>query len=66
MGHIIAVPEDGELCKCGRTGCLVTIASATGIVRIAKEKEKVDSLLRNNETELNISSKDIFEAASLG
>jgi glucokinase len=37
LGH---VPLDGEsaLCGCGMRGCLETIASATGIARIAREK----------------------------
>jgi len=36
LGHVIAVRE-GRLCGCGRNGCLETYASATGIVRTAKE-----------------------------
>jgi hypothetical protein len=28
----------GAPCNCGKSGCIETIASATGIVRIAKEK----------------------------
>ncbi|RKN85240.1 ROK family protein [Paenibacillus ginsengarvi] len=37
LGH---VPLDGEsaLCGCGMRGCLETIASATGIARIARER----------------------------
>lgn len=39
LGH---VPLDGEsaLCGCGMRGCLETIASATGIARIARERLK--------------------------
>ncbi|WP_216830083.1 ROK family glucokinase [Alkalihalobacterium elongatum] len=37
IGHITAVPEGGYQCNCGKTGCLETISSATGIARIAKE-----------------------------
>ncbi len=36
LGHVIAV-RDGRSCGCGRKGCLETYASATGIVRTAKE-----------------------------
>lgn len=36
LGHVIAV-RDGRPCGCGRNGCLETYASATGIVRTAKE-----------------------------
>lgn len=36
LGHT-TVKENGRLCGCGRKGCLETYASATGIVRTAKE-----------------------------
>jgi glucokinase len=38
IGHITAIPDGGAPCNCGKTGCIETIASATGISRIAKEK----------------------------
>lgn len=34
IGHVGAVP-DGELCNCGRRGCLETVASGPAIARIA-------------------------------
>lgn len=37
IGHIKAVSSYGVRCNCGKWGCLETIASATGIVRVAKE-----------------------------
>ncbi len=37
IGHITSMAEGGAPCNCGKTGCLETIASATGIVRIATE-----------------------------
>ncbi|MDQ0340359.1 glucokinase [Caldalkalibacillus uzonensis] len=37
MGHVTVVPQGGHPCNCGKTGCLETIASATGIVRLATE-----------------------------
>jgi N-acetylglucosamine repressor len=36
IGHI-AVVEDGAACRCGRFGCLETVASAQGIVLRARE-----------------------------
>src|SRR5690606_27035409 len=36
IGHI-RIEEGGALCGCGQRGCLETIASATGIVRMVKE-----------------------------
>lgn len=35
IGHMVIV-EDGELCTCGRRGCLEAYASATALVREAK------------------------------
>lgn len=32
----MVVDEDGFSCTCGNIGCLETVASATGIVNIAK------------------------------
>ncbi|MER2064313.1 MAG: ROK family glucokinase, partial [Alkalibacterium sp.] len=36
IGHM-TVDKDGYQCTCGKHGCLETVASATGIVRVAKE-----------------------------
>ncbi|WP_216827698.1 ROK family glucokinase [Alkalihalobacterium elongatum] len=38
IGHITSVIKDGASCNCGKKGCLETIASATGIVRLALEE----------------------------
>ncbi|AZB44903.1 ROK family glucokinase [Bacillus sp. FJAT-42376] len=70
IGHITSIPEGGAPCNCGKTGCLETIASATGIVRLAKEKlsgTDQESLLRTTLKEKgDISSKDVFEFAAKG
>lgn len=65
LGHTI-VERNGRLCGCGRKGCLETYASATGIVRTAKEKLETyqgKSLLQGN---VPISSKFIAECANKG
>lgn len=62
LGHVIAV-RNGRLCGCGRSGCLETYTSATGIVRTAEEflkKEKMNSLL---EKEPTLNSHKIYLAA---
>lgn len=37
-GHVVIKDVDGPPCGCGGTGCLEQFASATGIVRMAKER----------------------------
>lgn len=37
LGHMIVTPVNGRPCGCGRSGCLETYCSATGVVRTAKE-----------------------------
>lgn len=68
IGHMTIIP-DGYPCNCGRRGCLETIASATGISRIAEEKIKQysESILvikfhKNNK----LTSKDVFDAFEMG
>ncbi|WP_209125367.1 ROK family glucokinase [Alkalihalobacillus sp. BA299] len=66
IGHITAVPEDGYPCNCGKTGCLETVSSATGIARIAKElvTDFPNSLLANEyKKEDKMTAKIVFEAA---
>lgn len=68
LGHVTAIRNNGRLCGCGRSGCLETYASATGVARSAREileSSKNDSLLRNIPID-NITSKDVFDAAIEG
>ena len=66
LGHVSAVRNNGRTCNCGRTGCLETYASATGVARTAREWLELTnepSVLRNLD---NIASKDVYEAAKEG
>jgi glucokinase len=67
IGHITSIPKGGAPCNCGKTGCLETIASATGIVRITLEKLKKDSkssiLHERWNNSGNITAKDVFNTA---
>lgn len=61
IGHITVNPHETVPCNCGRKGCLEQYASATGIVRIAREhlaKEHQSSLL---EEIGEVSAKAIFD-----
>jgi glucokinase len=69
IGHITSIPEGGASCNCGKSGCIETIASATGIARIAKEKAANDSSSSLNEILKNngeLKAKDVAEAAENG
>ncbi|HSJ59285.1 MAG TPA: ROK family protein [Anaerolineae bacterium] len=37
IGHITIVPDGGEPCRCGNTGCLETLVSEPVIVRLAQQ-----------------------------
>lgn len=53
LGHVIVKP-DGLKCTCGHRGCLETVSSATGIVRLYKQFTN---------TNINITTKQIFDQA---
>lgn len=66
IGHITVDPEGLE-CTCGKRGCLETVSSATGVVRLARflaeeyaGDSKLKAMLDNGE---EVTSKDIFEMA---
>lgn len=64
-GHIRVVPN-GRKCGCGRTGCLETYSSSTGVVRSINELEsenKSDSALQKL---TNPTAKDVFNYAAKG
>ena len=69
LGHVIMVRgAEGRLCGCGRTGCLETYCSATGVARTAREiltTTDRPSLLRNKPLD-QIESLDVSIAASQG
>ncbi|TYS14316.1 ROK family glucokinase [Rossellomorea vietnamensis] len=70
IGHITVMPEGGFRCNCGKTGCLETVASATGVVRLALqalENSEEASVLRSGlQTGGALSAKEIFDSAREG
>lgn len=61
IGHITVNPHEKIPCNCGRRGCLEQYASATGIVRLARER-----LAREHEASLldeigEISAREVFD-----
>lgn len=68
LGHVIVKRTNGRACGCGRTGCLETYCSATGVARTAREFLEIrnePSVLRNLSIE-EITSKDVYDAAVAG
>lgn len=66
LGHTAVVYNNGRLCGCGKTGCLETYTSATGVARTAREWLELSnepSVLRSLDS---IASKDVYDAAKDG
>lgn len=62
IGHANVKHDETDSCNCGNKGCLEQMASATGIVRLAKkalESSEKESVLRQRK---NISAKAVFDA----
>ena len=68
LGHVIMKRNNGRMCGCGRTGCLETYCSATGVARTAREfleTRSDESKLRDLDVD-SITSKDVYDAAIAG
>ena len=62
----VVVPDlEAIKCGCGKMGCVETVSSATGIIRMAK-----DAVERGDHTSLalvdKITAKEVFDAAKAG
>lgn len=69
FGHLPMV-DNGILCKCGKQGCLETIASGVAIIRMAREGMKagrtsIPEFLPDNDPE-KIEINSVVKAATLG
>lgn len=65
LGHSLAEPDEEEVCNCGNKGCLEQVASATGIVRLARKKLSC-SHEKSKLDEGELSAKAIFDAYKEG
>src|SRR5213079_924493 len=65
IGHMCVDPFGGVACPCGSRGCLEVYASATAIVRMAREARPryPDSLLQSSE---NLTAEEIYRAGMKG
>lgn len=66
LGHTAAVRHNGRTCNCGKTGCLETYCSATGVARTAREWLELTEEPSSLRSIDNITSRDVYEAAKDG
>ena len=63
IGHMFIDYKNNFKCSCGRSGCLETVSSATGITRLAMvNKGKYETTLDFD----NLTCKDVFDKAKEG
>lgn len=68
IGHTV-IQVDGALCSCGRKGCFEAYSSATGLIRMTKEKMELvpDSKMHQIAEERNkVSARTAFDAMRQG
>lgn len=66
VGHLVVVP-DGRPCKCGSRGCLEQYASASGVVKGARERLTAGApSLLDSEGDGELTSESVARAARLG
>ncbi len=70
IGHMVVNTEETLQCSCGKYGCLEQYASATGIVRVARDKFGMTSLRdagSNGENKkIGLTAREIFDRAKDG
>lgn len=60
IGHVV-VRENGELCRCGKRGCLETVASARAVVKQMKMKSLADVVAAFNAG--NAAANEVIQTA---
>lgn len=65
IGHDPVEGNEWE-CKCGKTGCLETVVSAGGIVRLAKEKARNSGALAFRSENAELTAAEVYRACLNG
>ncbi len=66
IGHMHVEDSITDPCGCGNCGCLEQVASATGIVRLAKEELAKNPVLPSALRDTEVTSKAVFDAYKEG
>ena len=66
IGHMKVSETETETCGCGKCGCLEQYASATGIVRLTKQRLAADDTETSLRSLPEVTAKDVFDAAKAG
>ena len=65
LGHMPVVYDETEYCNCGKKGCLEQVASATGIVRVARKRVGQEKIINWTGCE-ELTAKHVFDAMANG
>ena len=66
IGHMTMNRHEKESCNCGRKGCLEQYASATGLVRLAKEALAQEHEPSALDAVAEVTAKDVFDTYKEG
>ena len=64
IGHVVVVPENGPLCRCGKSGCLETVASSQALLSKirARAAETTDTCLPRSPKDITLQAvRDAFQ-----
>ncbi|MDO4804357.1 MAG: ROK family glucokinase [Lachnospiraceae bacterium] len=62
IGHAHVDDSITDPCNCGNCGCLEQVASATGVVRLAKQELLANPVAVTALRDIEVTSKDVFDA----
>ena len=62
IGHAHVDDNITDPCNCGKCGCLEQVASATGVVRLAKEELLANPVVPSALRDTEVTSKAVFDA----